>query len=82
MANHRRFAGETVPTALRLGVTERRIVEWLALSTGAPSTSAYLRQVVEEHLEGLGFPVVPGVTRQLPLPSREDVATWWNEETA
>lgn len=82
MAPPRRYYGDSVPTAFRTSRQERRILEWLALSSGADSVSAYVRGVVEDHLAGLGFPVEPGVTAQLPLPSREQVAAWWMEETA
>jgi hypothetical protein len=59
----------------------RRIFEWLALQSGAPSVSQYLRGVYEQHLLDLGFTLEPGVTAALPPPpSPEAVAEWQARE--
>lgn len=73
----------TSPLGVRMPEDARRIYEFLAVTTGAPSVSAYVRHVLEQHAIGLGFELVPGVTAAIgPAPSLQDIAAWQAGEAA
>ena len=63
-----RYDRPTAPTAFRLPEDARRLLDYVVVTTGAPSVSDYLRSIVEAHLTSLGFTLKEGVHR--PLPSR------------
>lgn len=67
----------TSPLGVRMPEPTRRIFEYLAVTTGAPSVSAYLRYVYERHLRDLGFELVDGITAALgPPPTPAQIAQW------
>lgn len=77
MAPPPRYHGGTAPVAFRVSEDTRRLLDYVVATTGAASVSEYVRLVVEEHLTGLGFNLVDGVTRALPRrPSVADVEAW------
>lgn len=74
MARRHRYTRASAPVAVRLPEPVRRILDYLVLTTGSESVSAYLRLVLEDHLRGLGFELEPGV--HVAFPSRDEVAAW------
>lgn len=78
MALRRLYRDPTVVVSARMTEACRRQLDYLVVTTGAPSVSHYLRVMVEEHLQAAGFQLVDGITATLPRPrpSADEVAAW------
>lgn len=78
MARRRLYADPTVVASVRMTEACRRQLDYLVVTTGAPSVSHYLRHMVEQHLQSLGFVLEDGITAQLPRPDppAEEVRQW------
>lgn len=71
------YTKPTCPVGVRMPESTRRILEYLTVTTGAPSLSTYLRWVYEQHLRSLGFELTDGVDAAFgPPPTREQIAAW------
>lgn len=78
-----RYVKATAPVAFRVTEDTRRILDYVVLTTGAPSVSDYVRAVLDAHLIGLGFRLSPGIHSTLPQPPDPDeVRAWQATEVA
>lgn len=80
MPQPRRYSDPTSVVGVRLPEASRRTLEWVAVTSGAPNLSHYLRCVLEDHLRSLGFNLVVGRTAQLPLPPPPEVVAAYQAE--
>lgn len=78
MTTRRIYQDPTVVASVRMTEACRRQLDYLVVTTGAPSLSHYLRVMVEEHLQAAGFTLEDGITATLPRgrPSPDAVAAW------
>lgn len=75
----RLYEGTTAPYAFRISHECRALVEYLSARAGV-SPSRYMRQLLEQHLEDLGFELGRGVEAELD-PDRWTPEGWVRDHT-